>query len=487
MRNVLVEPAYFTCPDYHKTLGPEVGELAAVANFPPDPEQQLALDAMCAMDKYGKSSAFEVAVICSRQNLKTGLMKIAAIGKTVIMERPLFVWSAHEFRTSQEAFRDMRILIESCPDLDQMVKKINYGNGDEAIEWIGGQRIMFKARTNAGGRGLTGDDVGLDEGFALKPEHMGALLPTLSARPDPQVLYASSAGLAQSDVLRAIRDRGRAGKSRRLAYIEWCAPEGGCKSDGCTHEVGADGCALDDETNWQRSNPALGRRITVEYVRAERQAMPPAEFARERLGWWDEQAGERVISDLDWQNCFNSGSQIVGPPMFALDVAPSRAWAAVAAAGVNESGKSHLEVTGRDRVTDHRTGTEWVVPRLVEMRTAFPDMRVNIAAGSAAEALKPALEAAGIPVDVITVRDVSAACGLFYDHVVTGQVVHLGQPELDAAVAAAKKRVEDGETAWVWGRKRSSADITPLYAETLALWALVGASNLALHPINNVW
>ena len=39
----------------------------------------------------------------------------------------------------------------------------------------GGQRIKFKARTNSGGRGLTGDKVILDEAMFLMPSQMGSL------------------------------------------------------------------------------------------------------------------------------------------------------------------------------------------------------------------------------------------------------------------------------------------------------------------------
>ena len=216
---VLVEPAYRTDLDYAYTLGPEVSELATVAGFAPDPEQRLGLDLLFAMDNRDRSVAFEFAVVCARQNLKTGLFKQAVLGWLFLTEQNLVVWSAHEFDTAKEAFRDMAQLVEGCPDLDREVKRIYRGNGDESIELLSGQRLIFKARTKSGGRGLTGDKVVLDEAFALHADHMGALLPTLSVRPDPQVVYGSSAGLASSDVLRVIRDRGRAGRSPRLAYL----------------------------------------------------------------------------------------------------------------------------------------------------------------------------------------------------------------------------------------------------------------------------
>jgi hypothetical protein len=66
---------------------------------------------------------------------------------------------------------------------------------------------------------------------------------------------------------------------------------------------------------------------------------------------------------------------------------------------------------------------------------------------------------------------VPVACGLFYDHAITRGLRHIGQPELTDALAGARKNVEDGEGAWRWGWRRSSADITPLYAATIALWA----------------
>ena len=213
-------PSFHTAPDWSVTLGPEVGDLCREVGFAPFPEQQLCLDDMFALKPGGKAAAFEFAILCARQNMKTGLFKQASLGWLFVTGQDLIIWSAHEFATAQEAFRDMEILIEGSDMLRRRVKKVSRGNGDEAIELVTGQRLKLKARTNGGGRGLTGDKVVLDEAFALKPEHMGALLPTLTAVPDPQVVYGSSAGLMQSDILRSIRDRGRPG-SDGLAYAEW--------------------------------------------------------------------------------------------------------------------------------------------------------------------------------------------------------------------------------------------------------------------------
>lgn len=457
----LVEPAFHTAPNYTRTLGPEVSDLARLANFGPDPEQELALNDLFAFDVNGKSSAFELAVIACRQNLKTGLFKQAALGWLFLTDQRLTVWSAHEFRTSQEAFRDMTELIEGCPELDRRVKNIYRGNGDEAIEIMGGQRLIFKARTKGGGRGLSGDKVILDEAFALQGVHMGALLPTLSARPDPQVVYGSSAGLADSAVLRGVRDRGRSGSSSRLAYMEWSVERGGCHARDCSHTVDMVGCVLDDESRWYLANPALGRRIDIETVRAERQALPPVEFARERLGWWDE-AGviEPAFGPGQWEACQvpddmePSDDVTIG---FAVSI--DQAFASIAAAAPRPDGRVHLGVV------DRRRGTSWAIPVLldIQQRRTCP---ILIDGRGPAAGMIPALEAAGVEVMVLSTAEVLNAHASLFDKVQDRQVTHFGYADLDDAVAGAQKRTVGDR--WAWGRKTSAFDVSMLEAATLA-------------------
>ena len=464
--SALVEPAYFTYPDYSRTLGDEVADLNILAGFAPDPEQRLVLDAMFALDRRGNHAAFEVCVICSRQNLKTGLFKMAALGKAFILDRKLIVWSAHEFSTTQEAFRDLCELVEGCPALDSRVKHIHKASGAEAIELLSGARIKFKARTKTGGRGLSGEDVVLDEAFALNPTHMGALLPTLSAQPDPQVWYGSSAGLADSAVLRAIRDRGRKG-DRALVYAEWGSEPGGCQESNCDHELSAVGCALDDETKWLQANPQMGRRITVSYIRNERRALDPVEFGRERLGWWDE-PGElaHIFGAEKWSRCGIPGKEDPPTEGIALGVAVSidRAWTSISAA-VPLAGRQLVGVLARER------GTAWVIPEVARLQAAYGCDVVVDRRGPAADLIDPMGEV-GVTVTEASTTDVLDASAAFYDKVQTGVIAHMSHPELEDAVRGAQKRpVSD---RWAVGRKASTNDVSPLEAAILATWAISG-------------
>jgi hypothetical protein len=78
------------------------------------------------------------------------------------------------------------------------------------------------------------------------------------------------------------------------------------------------------------------------------------------------------------------------------------------------------------------------------------------------------LRAAGVRVHTVTAREYAQACGWLYDAVKGSEVRHLGDPELDAAVRDARPR--DLAGGFAWDRKKSSADITPLVAVTLACW-----------------
>lgn len=485
----LVPPSYASCPDYDFTHGPAVVELCKLAGFIPDPEQELALDWIFAVNDDGKPVAFEFAIVACRQNIKTGLFKMAALGWLFKTNQRLVVWSAHEFNTAQEAHRDMCELIKGCPSLDEQVANYYYGHGDESIELKTGARLIFKARTKGGGRGLSGDKVVLDEAFALQDTHMGALVPLLRTRAEPQLIYGSSAPKADSLLLHDLQRRGRSGKSKRLAYLEWSAPEGGCAADPCDHAVGSIGCALDNRDNWRVANTALGRRITYETVESERDLLPPAEFARELLGWPDEPEGavSAVISADQWKLCLDAESSISGLATFALDVSPDYSAAALAAAGRNHDGLHHVEITGSKStgVIDCRAGIDWVVPRCVELNETWTDFAVNIAAGSAAESLKLKLEAAGVTVNVLGSSDVAAACGLLYGEATSPEpkLRHIGQFVLAAALKAARKNVEDGEAAWKWGRKRSTGSIVALYAVTLALFAAEKSAQTDIVPL----
>jgi hypothetical protein len=465
------QPRVRQVPEYASSAGQEAIELAALAGLVLDPwEADVLVDALGERED-GKWAAFEVGTTVPRQNGKGSILEARELAGAILFSERLLIHSAHEQATSSEHFRRLLQLIEEA-DFQRRIRKVVKGKGAEAIEFFDGTRILFKTRTGGGGRGLTGDFVGLDEAMILPVATTAALVPTMAARSihgNPQLWYAGSAVDRQVHehgiVLARLRERALKALPR-IAYFEFSVE--GDNPDDVPDSV------LDDPAAWAQANPGFGIRISQEHIANERAgALGRREFAVERLGvgdWPDTDVTAGGVLKLDaWRDLTDPASKPVGTVCFSLDVPPDRSYASIGVAGRRGDQLEHVEIV------DRRPGTGWVVDRIVELleRHDAADEVVLDAAGPAGS-LVPDLEAAGVKVRAVTAKEHAQACGGIFDAIEQRAVRHLGTPELDAAVKGAAKRPLGD--AWAWSRKSSGVDISPLVAITLAAWWLAAVS-----------
>jgi len=421
--------------------GAEVADLSAACGVELDPWQRHVLDVGLAEGPDGLFAALEVALVVSRQNGKSAILAALAVAAPFVFDAQLVLASSHEFKTSLELHTMCSRMVQDGP-LKSLHKKDRRSGVETAIEFRNGARIRFVARNRSSGRGFSADLVILDEAFALGRHQLGALLPTLSARPNPQVWLASSAPMHDSEALHQIRSRALSDRPGRLAYLEWSAEPG---------------VALADRAAWAQANPALGVRLTERFIETELDAMPAREFERERLGIGDDQDGAAVVDLARWTALIDSKSKVVRPLGFGLDVTPERDAAAVAVAGVRLDGAAHVETV------EHLPGVEWVVERVVGLWDRW-QAPVWVEASSPAAAFTGPLEARGV--DVREKARGSGPAALLADAIAAGRVWHLGQASITAALVGARRRVS-GDT-WSWSRGSSTCDISPLVAASLA-------------------
>jgi hypothetical protein len=410
----------------------------------------------------GKWAAFLVGLVVPRQNGKGAILEARELAGLFLLGERLIIHSAHEFATSAEHFRRLLYLIEDNPEFSRRVKKVSRSHGEEGIELNGGQRIRFKTRTKGAGRGFSADLLVLDEAMHLAEASVGAMLPTLSARPNPQVWMTGSAvdkeihdhGIALSRV----RERGISGEDDSLVYFEWSADA----------DLTDAPLVADSADAWAAANPGLGIRITLDHIAREQRSMDPRTFAVERLGIgdWPNTDGtvEQVIDPYVWAQLEDGSSTIQGTPVFAVDVSPDRGTSTICAAGWTPEGNLHIETVDRNR------GTGWLADRLEQVlsrHSGQANPRVVLDPASPAGSLITVFEERGVRVTTVTAREYAQACGAFFDAVENRELRHLNTPELLAAVRGAVKRPL-GE-AWAWDRKHSGVDISPLVAATLAL------------------
>lgn len=471
--DALVEPAFFTHPDYVTTIGPEVTDLGRLCGFTANPEQRLLLDAAFGFDRRGRLP-FEVVAIASRQNLKTGFLILQGLGKGVLLKRPLQIWTAHKDSATDEAFRDFEKLIDASAELSKRIRRLTHGKGDKSIEFTTGSRIVFRARTGKGGQAMSADDIDLDELFAVEPQHIGSFMPTMSTRPNAQITYCSSAPHAASAYQRSIMARGRAGDAR-MVYAEWSVerklgvdkdgqPVYGppsCKDPDCDHALWREGCICDDPALVKQSNPSMERSappsISWEYIQSERRAMAEIVemYLRERMGVGETpaSAGAAFRPEL-WEA---RGSALPEPEPVALGVAVSldRVWASIGAVGDTFLGAVRHDRLGPWMLEEtKRIALERNLPVGIDEK------------GPAASLIKP-LRDAGVKVTAFGTEEYVLACADVYDGIVEGRYEHGNHDDLNAAVAVAGWRPIGDRRVWA----RAGGDITMLEADTAALIA----------------
>ncbi len=147
----------------------------------------------------------------------------------------------------------------------------------------------------------------------------------------------------------------------------------------------------------------------------------------------------------------------------AFDLAPKSTSAAIGVAGA-------LGERWFGDVAVHGEGTEWLVDELARLWAKLaPDRPVAYDEKGPSSSLLGRIEAAGVPLEPVNFTQHAQACGALFLDVVEGRFVHPGVPVLDAAVFNAVQR--DVGDAWLWSRRKSDGDISPLVAVTLARWA----------------
>lgn len=460
-------PAFASVPPAHDLTDAEDAiEFASAYGLTPDEWQAHVLRAWLGLLKDGQLASPRCGLAVPRQNGKNALIEVIELFKMVELGRRV-LHTAHEVKTARKAFARLKFFFgdrvgdpaAAFPELNNLVREVRNTNGQEAIVLTNGGQVEFIARSRSSGRGFTVDDLILDEAQELSEDALAALVPTLSASPNPQrILTGTPPGpTAVGEAFTRMRQVGLSGQDGRLCWMEWRAP---AEADP------------DDPASVAAANPALGIRLLPETIADERADMSEETFARERLGIWETQATLQVIHPDVWRSRADApdparnyvGSQVEMPVMFCPDIAPDRQRGSISLAGRRKDGRSHIEVAANER------GTAWMVPWLVERVAKWRALGVVIDPGSPAGVLIPDLQKAGIEPVLMSARDVGQACGMFFDYVRDDKLRHLDDPRLNSALGAGRKRVMNDSGAWAWHRKDSTTDITPLVSSTFALW-----------------
>lgn len=441
------------------TFGDELAATAKALGQPFMPWQREVANIAGELDQASGLPVYrQIFVTVPRQSGKTTLFLSFQVHRCQSRRWSQPQRSVYTAQTGQDARDKWRDEIEPLLKRSRFKNRFSarWQNGSERIKWTNGSLIMLMSSSTSAGHGKTVHQATLDEIFADQDDRREAgLRPAMTTIEDAQLLVCSTAGTDASIVynrkvangrMAVTRDRGEG-----LCYIEYSAP---------------DDWDPDDEDSYFEFMPALcpdppcrcgdgewRHTTTLPIIRAERDDMEDGEFRR-AFGNRPSGTAELVIPVEVLRRTFSEAAQPGKVRRFGLAVSEDRTSASI--------------VASDDKTVE-------LVRRFTRLASVVPfcnELSRKHGAPIAIDTAGPAGYFAGKldSVEELRGQEYPQACAWLYDAVADGLIAfrakcEKGDPFYDAFMGAAKRDIGD---SWVWSRKKSTEDITPLEAATLA-------------------
>ncbi len=480
-------PRVANFPPHDFSAAPEVIENAKKAKLFLDPWQEFALThglgQHLVLDESGQPAtgdwtAKKNSIWVPRQNGKGGIIEALELAWLFLddMKVDEITHSAHEHKTSLKAYKRMEKLIRRVPAWHEQVYRYRQSNGERMIILNDGRQLEYHTRSDTAVRGFSSPRLILDEAQELTEEQMAAILPTVSAMPNWQVWFLGTPPRTDDAWAYGLRTDGENSEAR-LMHLDWGA--------GLDLDRAEDRERVHDLELAYESNPALGIRIEIETVIDEQKPSGlGSKYVHERLGIWLPRKDSAGVIDMKaWADIQDALSKRDGDLAVAVDISVMRDYASITIYGKRVDGFGH------GQLIEYGEGVEWIVPKLVEIRTELDPIAFGMGPGTY-ESLKLELTDAkffrpdDLPETVLKRRrgdktpkrgdllvaggvELAAGCGQIRDAVKQRTFRVVPAVQLTEAAAGAKIRTASAD-ATSWARATSDAEISPISSLTIA-------------------
>ena len=468
----LIRPALETPepPDVAGSYGPQVEawakrQLGVVL----DPWQSYAMDGALRHDSVGDFIARIALISTGRQSGKSIIVRMFAgwMLDQGYKLPPFRSWThmlaaAHDAKQARVVYQGVYNDMESTAKLRASVHATRYFGIRQRSNGLDLDTVTSQpgsARGKSAGA-LLWDEVMTQTDFDMYE----VLAPTQSAQRSPIMLMTSTAGKANSVVLRAFYDR-----LKRITSGE---------DPPASDFYGAWWMADDDDVglDWdqlRKANPSLdGGRLTRRAIETEHAVLPRGSWVRERLNRWADERADAPFNMAAWGRCREQEplAVYVGPMTIAVHALHDLTEATIVVSARRTDERIGVEIYRHLSGTPAHPITAAQVETLVSNLCA--DNAVHRIAYQADSVLAPAFarEAAirGLPYVPMTSIEVMQACSDLSEGVAAKRIAH-NDPLLDSEMAGASRRMVGFEGAWRWSVTASTAGVTSVIAATLAL------------------
>lgn len=447
-------------------------------NITLDNWQQYALDRALAHDANMQLLARTVLLSVARQN-----------GKSVIV-RALVGWLLDE-GYKYDTFRKWDFILLAAHDAKQARIPYDYIRRDvltyadisgwghtarrqglnraRATQYTGielnGVRVDVATSQAGSARGISPGLICFDEVLTQTTfKTYEVLSPAQVAIPNSQMLMTSTAGFADSVLLRAMHDR----LYRQHTGAEQHDPS----FMGLWWRADDDDVGLDWE-QLMKANPSLdGTRLSRKMIESEYLILPRGSWVRERLNRWHDERVDAPFSIAAWGACRLKNPldpfHVEGGYVVGVDVLSTWTEGSVIVSAMRKDGRVGVEVhrhlMGR---TEHPLTAQDFTR---EVATIAAKVKVDAIVYNASSALAPAFERhateSGLPYQSIAATKNIMACMDFAEAVSARRLAH-DDPYLDSQIASAQRRFVGSDGAWRW--TISAAPITAVIGATLSV------------------
>ena len=450
------------------------------------PWQRYALDQALRHDANGDVIARIILLGVGRQN-----------GKTVIIE-DIIGWMLDEGRTLAPfaGWTEMLAAAHDAPQARKMYNRVRAGiEGNAALakrvrttQWAGIRSGPLELNTVTGqpgsARGSAAGLIAWDEVLTQKDFDMWAALgPTQSAQRSPIMLLTSTAGTAESVLLRGFFDRlvrmatGDERPDPHFYGAWWASNDPDVAADTAQSGKPITKAEWKDILN---ANPSIGDgRLTKEAVEVDHTLLPPDHWRRERNNHFViERARDPLFSTGLWARAREFTEErpldgLTGP--YALGVREHVGWerATICVAGLRPDGRIGVEVYRDLRGSDVDPVT---AARIIREVDAFPDqaslqvIAFDSQSGGAPEFRRQAEEKRG-PWDELLPSAVVSACMDVTEMVQAGRLA-VRDPLIDAQVAGGSRRPVGQDGAFRFSVRDSLGPIDAVLGMAFAAHAI---------------
>lgn len=279
-----VEPRLFTPParplTRRTTRGFEVIDFAEMIGRPLLPWQKWLVKHALELNPDGTYRFRIVLVLVARQNGKSDVKRTVSLWRMYVDEAKTVLGVAQDLALARVQMGLAKATIAESAELLPEYGGDRKTNGDEYFWLDPGNmparapieafpRYMIRAMNRSAGRGLSIDELNIDE-LREQTDWDGwaAVSKTVLARLFAQIWAMSNQGDDTSVVLNQLREAALSGRDPSIGIFEWSAP---------------DGCALDDPKAIAQANPGLGHIISLPAILSSLHTDPPNVYRTEVL------------------------------------------------------------------------------------------------------------------------------------------------------------------------------------------------------------